>query len=454
MDVTDIVRRVGLAYWPMIIGLALLGAGAGAALHYGDPPVYTSDVRFVLDAPDPQAMSESTAIADTAKSIATSPSHISAALALAGVKRDITRFAMQNIELQPLGTSGVMDLQVKDTDPNAAAIIANALAADIIDTRAKVERTQAQYLLDTLGDEISATNDSIARVDAEIAAFRPSADPSVSAATLSGLYSERASLAQERTTLETEQYQVSQYLATRPQAGIIEPAFPAAQPDPSRAPIDMALGGIGGLVLAVLLASVLAVLRPRLRGVHQIEQAFEAPVLGDFDPADEDVDSVIGARLRIAATRSGLKQLQLAAVDGLPGARTLIGILASRLETPTLSHGVPVPLNGNGQAIVRPKRKAPQSTVSVIRFDMSDFSRNGAAADTGLVLVTPDVLRGRDLESAAYLTSLTGWPVVGVVTYSKRALASIGLHRRRAALIPLTSEHDDVDTFSFRAGLK
>ncbi len=145
MDVSDVVHRVALAYWPLIVGLAALGAMAGGALHVNDSPVYTSDVRFVLDAPDPQAAAESVSIADAAKSIATSPSHVSAALALAGVTRDIARYTTQNIELQPLGTSGVLDLQVKDTDRKAAAVIANALAKDIIDTRAKVARDRSNW---------------------------------------------------------------------------------------------------------------------------------------------------------------------------------------------------------------------------------------------------------------------------------------------------------------------
>ena len=456
MDVTEIVRRVGLAYWPLIVGLALLGALGGGALHYGDAPVYTSDVRFVLDAPDPQALSEANSIADTAKSIATSPSHLSAALALAGVKRDVTQFSQRNIELQPLGDSGVMDLQVKDTDRRAAAVIANYLASDIIATRSQVERSQAQALQATLGDEISSTDADIEKIDAEIAASpRGGADPSVLAATLSGLYSERATLEQERTTLEAEQFQVGQYLAARPQAGIIEPAEPAIAADPSRAPIDVALGLLGGLVLAVMGASVLAVTRPRISGIRQIEQAIEAPILGDFDPADEDIDSTIGARLRLVAARLNLKQLQLAAVDGSVDARSLVAALASRLDTPTAQHhGIPVPLNGNGQAISRPKRKATQPGVPVTLFDLSEVSRDAASGEVGLVLVTPDTLTGAHVEAATYLATVTGRPIVGVILYGRDAIKGLAHHRRRAMFVPLATEREAGDVLSYRAGLK
>ena len=455
MDVSDVVQRVALAYWPLIIGLTLLGAMAAGALHVKDSPVYTSDVRFVLDAPDPHAAAESTSIADAAKSIATSPSHVSAALALAGVKRDIARYATQNIELQPLGTSGVLDLQVKDPDREAAALIANALAKDVIDTRAKVARDSEIALLASLGNEVKSTNEAIAKVDAAIASFRPSNDPSVSAAILSGLYSERASWAQERTTLESEENSITESMAMRPQAGIIDPAVAAAQADPSRAPIDIALGVLGGLVVALMLASMLAVLRPQIKGVHQIEQAFEVPVLGDFDPLDGEVDATLGARVRIAANRAGVKNFQLVAVDGSREATGLVSMLAERLGTPEVTPGVPVPLNGNGQAIVRARRKAPQPALGVTLFDVADLSRNGVAPETALILVAPSVLHKRDLETVAYLTSLTGCPVAGIVTYSKRALQNAGLGRlRRTDLISLRPDRDTVERFMFRAGSK
>ena len=455
MDVSDVVHRVALAYWPLIIGLAVLGAMAGGALHVNDSPVYTSDVRFVVDAPDPQAAAESVSIADAAKSIATSPSHVAAALALAGVNRDIARYATQNIELQPLGTSGVLDLQIKDTNRKAAAVIANALAKDIIDTRARVSRDRANALLATLNDEVKSTDDAIAKVDAAIAGFRPSSDPSVSAATLSGLYSERASLAQERLTLLAEQNSITESLAMRPQAGIIDAAVPAAQADPSRAPIDVALGVLGGLVVGLMLASLLAVVRPRIKGAHQIEQALEAPVLGDFDPLDEDVDATLGARVRIAAHRAGVKNFQLVAVDGSREATGLVSLLAERLGTPDVPVGAPVPLNGNGQAIVRARRKAHNPALGVSLFNVTDFSRNGVAPETALILVAPELMRKRDLETAAYITSLTGWPVVGIVTYSKRALQHAGRGRlRRNDLITLRPDRDIVERFTFRAGSK
>jgi capsular polysaccharide biosynthesis protein len=453
MDVSDVVRRVLFAHWLLILGLALIGVGAASALHYDDVPIYTSDVRFLMDGPDPQSLAESTASADTAKSIATSPSHVSAALTLAGVHRDVIRFATRNIELQPLGTSGVMDLQVKDTNAATAAEVANALAIDVVASRGGY-RVQGQQLLASLDDQIKATDASIAAVDAQIASYVPSSDPSVAAARLSGLYSERTSLSQQRLSLQTERDQISQSVAQRPQAGIIDPAVPATLPDPSRAPIDMALGGLGGIVLGVMLASLLAVLRPRISGQRQIEQALNAPVLGDFDPLDEVVESTLGARIRIAAIRSGVKHLQLVAVEGTREAVSLASMLTQRLGSQRPPQSIPVPLNGNGEAVARPRRKTSHSEISVVPYDPSAFSLNGNATDTGLVLITPAVLRKRHLEASANVNSVTGWPVLGVVTYSRRATSRAGLGHLVRDVLPLRPEGDPMDEPTFRPGLK
>lgn len=457
MDVADVVRRVVLAYWLLIIALVAMGGAAGGALHYGEAPVYTSDVRFVLDASDPRAAAESTAIADTAKSIATSPGHVEAALAVANVHRDVQQFATRNIDLQPLGTSGVLDLQVKDTDRYAAAVIANALATDILSTRASVGTSQANDLLKSLNAQISTLDASLASVDAQIAGYRPtSSDPSVNAASLSGLYSERTSIAQERLTLEQQRIQISQSLALRPQAGIIDHAVPASEADPTRAPIDAALGALGGLVIAVMIAAVLAALRPRISGQRAIERALDAPVLGYFDPMADNLEATLGVRLRIAASRSGVKHIQLVPLNDSAEAVSVVAVLAERLgfRLPAASISVPVPLNGNGQAVVKPRRKVAASDLNVVPFDPLVYS-NGTASESALVLVAPSVLHREDLDAGADLVSLTGQPIAGVITYARaprRTLALVG--GVRGTLVPMHARSEVPDLYRYREVLK
>src|SRR6266508_1758547 len=197
MDIQEIVRRVGVAYWPLILVLTAAGVVAPAAYHFNDRPVYTASVRFVVDASDPQITTQSTALADTVRAIATSPGHVAVALDTAGVGRDATTFAQRNVRVQALGSSGVIQLDVRDVDRVAAAKIANALAQDVIATRSTISRGEATELV------------------------------------------------------------------------------------ASRAPIDIALGFLGGLALSIVLAALLAVFRPRISGRYELEDALGALLLGD-----------------------------------------------------------------------------------------------------------------------------------------------------------------------------
>jgi capsular polysaccharide biosynthesis protein len=446
MEVDEVVRRVGLKYWALILGLVLVGMGGAAYFHHSDVPIYTSDVRFVLDAPDPRAAAESVAIADTAKSIATSLSNVAGAISSAGVSRNVAQFAARNIDLQPLGTSGIMDLQVKDTDPVVAAAIANTLADDVVKTRASVNQSKADQLTASLIAQSKAVDLSIAQLDARIARYRAGRDPSVSAAALSGLYSERASLAQQNLTLASEINQINQSLALRPQAGIIDGAQPAATADPSRAPIDIALGALGGLVLGVILAALLATLRPQISGRREISRALEAPVLGDFSTLLSATDTTLKARVRMAALKAGVKYVHLVPLDGSDEAVSLVNVLAERLGSRSKIAQAPVPLHSNGQAVVAtaPTRKSQSHQLSVMRFDPSVLSKNGNSSETGLVLVTPDVLDRKDLDATADLLSLTGCAVAGVITYGRKSGWTRGHEKQgRYAVVGSRDPHPD-----------
>ena len=137
MDLQELTRRVVLGHWVLIMVCVVASAGAVITYHLFDTPMYSASTRLVLDAPAPTSGTEATAVADAAKAIATSPTHVIAALKAAGVTRDPVK-VIPNITLVPLGTSGVLQLTVKDPDAAAAAGIANALAEDLIQTRLAV----------------------------------------------------------------------------------------------------------------------------------------------------------------------------------------------------------------------------------------------------------------------------------------------------------------------------
>src|SRR5260370_15821851 len=147
MDLQELTRRVVLGHWVLIMVCVAESGSAVHRYHLFETPMYSASTRLVLDAPAPTSGTEATAVADAAKAIATSPTHVIAALNAAGVTRDPVK-VIPNITLVPLGTSGVLQLTVKDPDAAAAAGIAHALADDLIPTRLPVSPAARNDALD------------------------------------------------------------------------------------------------------------------------------------------------------------------------------------------------------------------------------------------------------------------------------------------------------------------
>src|SRR5260370_41037373 len=120
MDLQELTRRVVLGHWVLIMVCVAVSAGAVITYHLFDTPMYSASTRLVLDAPAPTSGTEATARADAAKAIATSPTHVIAAVNAAGATLDPVKL-IPNITLAPLATAGVLQLTVKHPQPAAAA---------------------------------------------------------------------------------------------------------------------------------------------------------------------------------------------------------------------------------------------------------------------------------------------------------------------------------------------
>ncbi|HEY1329938.1 MAG TPA: hypothetical protein VGH10_00515, partial [Actinomycetota bacterium] len=161
---SEAVDRVFRQHWWMIAALVLLGMG-GLLFHTTDVPRYAASTRFVLDTSDPQSPSQSQAIADTARAIATGPAQVASALKRIGVRRDAVDVAAHNVTVDTIGTSGVLNLTV--TDPNGAVAVrlANALALVVIETRMKATNGPVTEIVRSLDTQIDSLTRQITSID-------------------------------------------------------------------------------------------------------------------------------------------------------------------------------------------------------------------------------------------------------------------------------------------------
>jgi capsular polysaccharide biosynthesis protein len=444
MELNEVLRRIFGQHWQLIVILLVYGVGVGAALQIGKPPSYTASARVVLDTPDPETRAESAAIADTAKAIATSPSQVADALAKAHVTgRDPVQIAEHRVAVRALGSSGVFELSVSDKDPEAAVIVANALAAQVISARLAVTQGQAKEALDDLDQQITDVNERISYLGAIITslgeqlAAAPAPGPAESLrARRDQALSTRAHLEDLNATLETRRVSLLSDDSLRPKPTIISRAISPAHADSSGLVPDLVLGALLGLVLGVGLAGLIETLRPTFVGGDALARELHAPLLGtlaakpDEEAALDHVAEVVG-RLQLAADAAALRKVALVAAEP----EMDMGPLAERLEAIALGRLA----NGHAPDPERPFRE--QSRVSIMA------ARSGSALQVqplelrtgslsngsrlGLVVVLPSTARKTELLKAEHLLATGNLPLLGLITYP-RARTGLRPHWLRA----------------------
>jgi capsular polysaccharide biosynthesis protein len=387
VELNDAARRIVGLHWRLIATLVLVGIIGAAVAHLGDGKRYSASARLVLGSQDPKTQAEATSIADTAKAIATSPALVRRALRRAGAgERDALDFARHDVSVDSVGASGVLQLRVTDDNPTRASAIANALTRQVIAARRRVTEGELRRVLTSVTPHIEELAGQIAELDAQ--------------STLSGeLEAKRSSLVQQRTALESERFSALAAAAQQPKPAIISAATPPIDANGSNAPLDILLGALLGLILGVAAAGAIETFRPTLVGGAALARELDVPLLGNLPPVDDyrldEAAPAVSGRLQLATRAAGVKNVGL------------IGIGPPEPDLPALAERFA--LNGtNGSPRARPG--------TVRAFDVhSALPVNGST--TGLVLVSPDVLKKAELDEVKELLRVGPGPLLGVLTY-------------------------------------
>jgi uncharacterized protein involved in exopolysaccharide biosynthesis len=391
VQLSDIGRRIFREHSRLIAALVVAGLVAGLLLQVTQGKTYTASARLVLDTADPESPSESKAIADTAKAIATSTAQVRAALAAAHLQeRNAVEVARDRVSIQALGTSGVLQLSVTDPDRHAAAALTNALAERVIETRLAVSNGQLQQVLARLQERIDGLNSKIAALDAQ-------ADASTSSSQRAALLQSRDLLIQQRSVAESERVSLLSTDATRPKAGIISRATIPTQADASHWLSDALLGAVLGLILGIGAAAAIETVRPTIAGSENLAETLGIPLIGVLQsvypgerrPAVEDLKH-LRARLQLAGDEAGARKIGLIATD----ASIDLTDLATQLAT---------------------SRSAPDSVeVSPVNLDESELE---GRRETAVVLVSPTSLKRAELLTLDRRLTLMTATLLGLITY-------------------------------------
>jgi uncharacterized protein involved in exopolysaccharide biosynthesis len=148
VEIRRAVSRLVRGHWPLLLGLVAAGLLSGLGLHVRDHPRYSASARVALDVADPQGSAGSQVVSDTARAIVTSRSHVAGALAAVPAQRDPAAVAERDVTAQQMGASGIVQVVVTDEDPGVAAALANALAADLVETRRQLDSSRPALVID------------------------------------------------------------------------------------------------------------------------------------------------------------------------------------------------------------------------------------------------------------------------------------------------------------------
>ena len=402
MDLNEAAERIFKYHWVLILLLTLLGLSIPVGLAQLQDDQYVASARIFMGAEDAKDSDEANSLADTALGVATSPGVLGEALMTAGVQRNQAELAML-VRVEPVGTSGILQLSVTDSDPEVSAELATALATEVVARRTDAVLGKTEQLLAETDVQIGAVAQNITAIEAEAdAAAREEARLRAIGLGGSGALDAialRHSQAVERlNNLQTQRQELAATLASAVRPEVVDASAARGIPVETSLIPRVAAGGLLGLILGVALAATLEAWRPTL-GPAALARHLGVPLLGRLrrlpQTAGELSDQWLSSYVTLAAENAGVRSFELVPVGPSVDVTGLARSLAAETEVGT--DIVPLTLDG------------PHA---------SRLPSTGTHPDTGIVVVAPKRVKAAWLASLERHVQLTRQPVIGVISYT------------------------------------
>ena len=334
--------------------------------------------------------------------------------------------------------------------------------------------------LGDLNKQLADADKAVDQANAAVGNAGNTAQLAAAQATASAAKSRRDNIAGEVSNAQSSLGQLQSTLGGRPIPQVVDPAITPRSPDPSTLPQDLALAGLAGLIVGLGLAALIEAMRPTVVGSRALARRLGAPVLEELPCCPDHLEGVdtdlVAGRVNLAAKGAGVSMVELIAVSGKPvsglaerlGAaaparardpqswagsapeRLAIGNGHSAVAPYGRPTGVNNPANGGAAAWVASSAAvttsgrspwvsqpepvsgpapvggpsaglAPVSDRAILQtMDPGDPAVLGRLGEhTGLVIVTPAVVKWRDLEPLADLVAISRSPLLGLIAYRR-----------------------------------
>lgn len=285
MDISEILQVIRKRLWLVVLGTLLVSATAFAVSKIRTP-IFQAKVTMMVNQTNNMLSSDLNSL-QTGEQLAQTYSQLLKArpllqMVIANLDLDLSpeKLVEDMIGTSLIGGTQLLELTVKDTDPQRASDIANEIAFTFITTHNAEQQLEGMAELEQdVAAEMAELRDLIQQNRAKMDRLRSSssllAEQELKALqdTLAGQQSAYASLLS--TLLGIRQTQTKLLDVT-----IVEPAVPPKKPTGSGSLLYAAVGGIAGLSLSVGLAVLLHRLNRSFETSDDVTHVLSLPTLG------------------------------------------------------------------------------------------------------------------------------------------------------------------------------
>jgi capsular polysaccharide biosynthesis protein len=430
VEIDEVAARVARTYWALLLAMTVLPLALVAVLMSGQQAESVATARLeaggsAADAATPEG--GASVVVSQVKAFATGDSLLRGVLRRQGVDRRPQDVA-KAVEVTGLGTSTIVELSVRDVDPDVARRLADAVGAQVV-----VEINDSNQR--SIKRQMAALDKRVRELEKELA---PLSRRAASQGELdAGDANERDSLQGELTELRSNRSDLRTQLATAGTAAMIQPAVLGPKSNP--VVMTSAVAGLVGLIGGIFIAVVAELVRPTIPGQRRVARRLDVPVLGWAGPGQEGLDD-LGRRVRLAAAREGVAQVALVGAPGPLPPALVASVASAAHDSPDPDPGdahdphdsgggaaAKASLNGGeesgsgGRAAVMTERStetAPSRRGCRVR-SFEDIDPD-AGERAGVVVAVGPVTTVSGLETVRDLVAASGWPVLGVIATTRR----------------------------------
>ncbi|MFG2016650.1 hypothetical protein [Actinomadura geliboluensis] len=451
VEIDEVAARVMRSYWALLLVMTVVPLVLVGLVMSGQEPPSVAKSRLQASSRATDAAPGDAGVSivvSQVKAFATTENLLSEVLRSRRVDRSTAKTA-KAIEVTGLGTSTIVELSVKDRDPDVARRLADAIGAAVVKEINESNQGSIQGQMDTIDKRVRELERRLGPLSR-----RANAQPNPDIDAMN----ERERVQAELTDLRANRSDLQTQLSTAGTASVVQPAVLAPRTNPV---VMMAsIAGLVGLIGGILIAVVTEMARPTIPGQRRVARRLGVPLLGWADRGPGGLAD-LGRRIRLAARKEGVGRVALVGAPG-PLPADLVSAVASAVygddtklvkaradddgengddgggsgggEPSSNSSGpgggksTSVVRTGGGTAVMA-KKSAQVSPSEITQpvpvrrlCHVHAFEDVDPGSDevVGVVVLVGPVTRVAGLETVRDLVAASGWPLLGVVGATRK----------------------------------